>query len=93
MKIEDAPEILPFQSPAEEVANFLMGFALDFDARELFEQDKAAFLKTSDLTREAQAILAEPNANTFLGKLNATEVAAAIVVLILETVTTDIIVL
>jgi hypothetical protein len=93
MRIDEVTTTLPFRSPADEVADFLMTFALDFDARERLEEDREAFLRESDLSDEAKTILAESNANTFLGKINAEEVAMMMVVLVLETITTDIIVL
>jgi hypothetical protein len=94
MKVKEITEFFPYQSPAIEATNFLMSFALDFDAREQFEQDKRAFLERCNLTIEAKEILSEPNSHTLLAKLNAEDVSSQLlVVLILETVTTDIIVL
>ena len=94
MKAKQITEFSPYQSPAIEATNFLMTFALDFDAREQFDQDKCAFLDRCNLSAEAKEILFEPNSNTLLAKLNAQDVSSMMmVVLILETVTTDIIVL
>lgn len=94
MKAKEITEFSPYQSPAIEATNFLMSFALDFDAREQLEQDKPAFLKRCNLTAEAKEILSESNSHRLLAKLNAEDIASLLlVVLILETVTTDIIVL
>lgn len=94
MRIDEMPTPLPLQVPANEVSEFLMGFALNFDARERLDEDKNAFLQECDLSDEARSMLAEPNANTFLGKIHANQVTSALLaVLVLETVTTDIIVL
>lgn len=93
MRVDEVANPLPFHIPANEVSEFLMGFALDFDARERLDEDKDAFLQECDLSDEARSMLSEPTANTFLGRIHATEVALALIVLVLETVTTDIIVL
>lgn len=93
MRVDEVTSPLPFHIPANEVSEFLMGFALDFDARERLDEDKDAFLQECDLSDEARSMLSEPTANTFLGRIHATEVALALIVLVLETVTTDIIVL
>ncbi len=75
MKMTTATALQPLKHPAEEVTQFLMGFALDFDAREAFEDDKQGFLEKITLSKEAKEIIAEPDATTFLVKINATEVA------------------
>ena len=77
---------------AEEAARFLVGFSTDAEARERFAIDKEAFLRESDLSEGAREILMAPNANTLLRELNQTS-ASLLAVIILETVTTEVVVL
>ena len=80
------------KGPAEEVAQFLIRFSTDVEARENFALDKQAYLSRTDLSDEAKEILLEPDSGLLLKKLHHTS-AALIAVLVLETVTTDVIVL
>jgi len=85
----DVKEDRDSRNAAEEVAQFLMRFATDVEAREKLAADKEAFIAQADLSEEAKKIIAQPSANVLLGKL-APETASLMVVIILETVTTDV---
>lgn len=91
-KLHAASEKQPLDKAASEVTNFLTGFAVDSKKREKFAIDKEAFLKESDLSEDAKEILRAPNANLLLRKLNETT-AAILAVIVLETVTTEVVVL
>lgn len=71
---------------------FLVNFAVDVDARERFADSKKEYLETTSLSAGAKEILLERNSDMLLRKLKQ-ETSLLMAVIVLETVTTDIIVL
>lgn len=76
---------------AEEAADFLVRFACDPRARDAFAQNRASCLAGAGLSDDAQKIISADTSDTLLRELKA-ESAAVLVVVVLETVTTDIVV-
>ena len=78
-------------SGTSEAVKFLMEFSLDSAKRTKMRVDKAAFLAETDLSEEAKALVQPEDSKLLLSAVTQGS-AEMLIVVVLETVTTDVIV-